>query len=89
MNLETKSTFQNELTTLRTEVERLTALQEITKLLNREPDPDRMLSLIMDYAVSLTGAERGFLLLTENDLEDGSQLDFQAIRSRVHHPLTT
>jgi transcriptional regulator with GAF, ATPase, and Fis domain len=49
--------------------ERFYRLLEIYRQINSELDPDRLLGLVMDTAVELTGAERGFLLLG-NDAED-------------------
>ena len=46
--------------------ERLYRLLEIYRRINSERDPDRLLGLVMDTAVELTGAERGFLLLGES-----------------------
>ncbi|MEZ6184748.1 MAG: sigma 54-interacting transcriptional regulator [Planctomycetota bacterium] len=40
-------------------------VQEITKALNLEVDLDRLLHLIIDAGIDLTGAERGFMLLTD------------------------
>lgn len=42
----------------------LRRLAEITKALNSEYDLERLLDLIMDVAIELVGAERGFLILT-------------------------
>lgn len=42
--------------------------------LNRERDPERLLELILDAAVSLVGAERGFIILSE-DIEKHSASD--------------
>jgi transcriptional regulator with GAF, ATPase, and Fis domain len=44
--------------------QRLLRLQSINKALAEERDEKRLLALILDSAVELTGAERGFLLLT-------------------------
>jgi len=44
--------------------QRLIRLQNINKALAEERDEKRLLELILDSAVELTGAERGFLLLT-------------------------
>jgi len=44
--------------------QRLLRLQNINKALAGERDEKRLLALILDSAVELTGAERGFLLLT-------------------------
>ncbi len=43
--------------------ERFYRLLEIYRQINSELDPERLLGLVMDTAVELTGAERGFLLL--------------------------
>lgn len=54
----------------------LLILQEITKELNRETDHDRLLELIMDAAIHLIRAERGFLILVRGD-----QLEFKVARN--------
>jgi serine/threonine-protein kinase PknK len=51
------------------EYNKLLRLQEITRALNSELDASKLLRIIMDSVVELTGAERGFLILT--DPEDG------------------
>jgi serine/threonine-protein kinase PknK len=43
--------------------ERVYRLLEIYRQVNSELDPERLLGLVMNTAVELTGAERGFLLL--------------------------
>ena len=43
--------------------ERFYRLLEIYRQVNSELDPERLLGLVMDTSVELTGAERGFLLL--------------------------
>jgi transcriptional regulator with GAF, ATPase, and Fis domain len=43
--------------------ERFYRLLEIYRQVNSELDPERLLGLVMDTAVELTGAEKGFLLL--------------------------
>ena len=50
---------------LRDAVYDFSRVQEITKALNLEVDLDRLLNLIIDAAIDLVGAERGFLLLTD------------------------
>jgi transcriptional regulator with GAF, ATPase, and Fis domain/DNA-binding XRE family transcriptional regulator len=48
----------------------LTRLMEINRELTREHDPKRLLPLIMKYAVELTGAERGMIVMPrDNKLE--------------------
>jgi len=54
----------------------LLILQEITKELNTESDRGQLLELIMDTAIQLVGAERGFLVLVK-----GSQLEFKVARN--------
>jgi phosphoserine phosphatase RsbU/P len=51
-------------------------LQEINKELNRETDQDQLLELIMDTAIHLIRAERGFLILVKGD-----QLEFKVARN--------
>ena len=46
--------------------ERFYRLLEIYRRINSELDPERLLGLVMDTAVELTGAERGFLLLGDS-----------------------
>jgi serine/threonine-protein kinase PknK len=58
--------------------ERFYRLLEIYRQVNSELDPERLLELVMNTAVELTGAERGFLLL-------GSSPD--ALRVEVAHNL--
>ena len=58
-------------------IERLYRLLEIYRRINSERDPDRLLGLVMDTAVELTGAERGFLLLGES----ASQLRVEVARN--------
>lgn len=58
-------------------------LLEINKALNSELDRRRLLELIMDCATSLTGAERGFLLLPKEDgfaVEVARNLDQETIK---------
>jgi transcriptional regulator with GAF, ATPase, and Fis domain len=63
----------------------LERLAEINKLLNSEHDAQRLLDLIVDSAIDLTGAARGFLILF-----DGRAEEFRAARnideSTIHHP---
>ena len=51
-------------------VETLFHLQSVASALNSELNLDKLLSLIVDHAVKLTGAERGFLILMgKKDME--------------------
>ncbi len=63
----------------------LERLAEINKALNTERDTQRLLELIVDSAIELTGAARGFLILF-----DGRAEEFRAARhideSTIHNP---
>jgi serine phosphatase RsbU (regulator of sigma subunit) len=54
----------------------LLILQEINKAINSELDLDRLLELIMESAINLVNAERGFLILVQN-----GQLHFEVARN--------
>ncbi|RMG06651.1 MAG: FHA domain-containing protein [Planctomycetota bacterium] len=54
----------------------LLILQEVAKELNSETDLDSLLELIMDTAIGLIQAERGFLILVK-----GGQLEFRVARN--------
>jgi transcriptional regulator with GAF, ATPase, and Fis domain/tetratricopeptide (TPR) repeat protein len=73
------------LTALAERLRNLERLAEINKLLNSEHDTQRLLELIVDSAIDLTGAARGFLILF-----DGRAEEFRAARnideSTIHHP---
>ena len=51
------------------EADRLVKVLHVARELNREFDRDKLLGLILDRAIELTGAERGFVIL----LEDGRE----------------
>lgn len=63
----------------------LERLGEINKALNTERDAQRLLDLIVDSAIEITGAARGFLILF-----DGRAEEFRAARnideSTIHRP---
>ncbi|MEZ0227803.1 MAG: SpoIIE family protein phosphatase [Planctomycetota bacterium] len=62
----------------------LLILQEINKALNSETDLARLLELIMDTAIHLCDAERGFLVLvTEEKLEFvvARNIDYEAVKT--------
>ncbi|HEX5009074.1 MAG TPA: sigma 54-interacting transcriptional regulator, partial [Planctomycetota bacterium] len=63
----------------------LERLAEINKVLNAEHEPQRLLDLIVDSAIEITGAARGFLILF-----DGRAEEFRAARhideSSIRHP---
>ena len=58
---------------LRDAVFELRRLQELTKALNTELDIDRLLDVIIDAAIELVGAERGFLILMAGDATKGAK----------------
>jgi serine/threonine-protein kinase PknK len=61
---------------LRRERSRLIRLQRINRAINSELDQKRLLDVIMDCAIELTNAERGFLLV-----KDGDSLRFEVARN--------
>jgi transcriptional regulator with GAF, ATPase, and Fis domain/predicted negative regulator of RcsB-dependent stress response len=61
------------------ESDRLTRIFEITRDLARERDLERLLERVVDHAVALVGAERGFLLL----VDDGGKLVAQTVRGQT------
>jgi transcriptional regulator with GAF, ATPase, and Fis domain len=67
---------------LRDAVFELRRLQELTKAVNSEMDIDRLLGLVMDAAIELVGAERGFLILMAGDAtKDSAAVAFRAARN--------
>ena len=62
------------------DAELLAALLEINKELNAESELRRLLERIIDHAVELTGAERGFLLLTRLGAQ-GAQARIEVARN--------
>ncbi len=66
--------------------ERFYRLLEINRQLNSEQDPARLLERIMDAAVELTGAERGFLVIwhdAEPHIEIARNVDRETIDSEA------
>ena len=59
----------------------LAALLQINKELNAEPNLKRLLERIIDHAVDLTGAERGFLLLTQDRAAGGDPIHIEVARN--------
>lgn len=57
-------------------LEQLETLHNITRALNTSLDLDEVLNIVVDQVVSVTGAERGFLLLFDED----DNLQFQVAR---------
>jgi phosphoserine phosphatase RsbU/P len=65
-------------------LQNLLILQEINKALNSETDLSRLLELIMDMAIHLTQAERGFLVLIRNEqltFKVARNIDYGAVKS--------
>jgi len=52
------------------EADRLVKVLHVARELNREFDRDKLLSLILDRAIELTGAERGFVILLADGREE-------------------
>ncbi|MEM8886050.1 MAG: GAF domain-containing protein, partial [Planctomycetota bacterium] len=52
------------------EADRLVKILHIAREMNRELDRDSLLGLILDRAIELTGAERGFVILLEGGREE-------------------
>ncbi|MBX3466940.1 MAG: sigma 54-interacting transcriptional regulator [Planctomycetes bacterium] len=66
---------------LRDAVFELRRLQELTKALNSEVDIDRLLDLVIDAAIELAGAERGFLILMAPGAGGEGAVAFRAARN--------
>ncbi|MHC4778478.1 MAG: sigma 54-interacting transcriptional regulator [Planctomycetota bacterium] len=66
----------NRLESFRANFRNLMRLQEVIKAVNSEQNLDRLLALIMDHAVEIAGAERGFMMLLE-----GKNLKFRIARN--------
>jgi len=64
---------------------RLTALAEVAGIVNSSLQLPEVLNRVMDQIVSLTGAERAFLMLLD---EETGQLEFQAARNLDRETIT-
>ncbi|MHC5021030.1 MAG: sigma 54-interacting transcriptional regulator [Planctomycetota bacterium] len=73
---------ENNPDTLREEVAVLNRLLNVNKRLASEHDLDKLLEAIVDDAIALSGAERGFILLQE-----GEEFAFQVARNTQGEPL--
>ncbi len=69
---------QEELAAEEKEHEQLTALYEVSQVVNSTLDLSEVLNIVMDTIISLTGAERGFLMLLD---EETGELDFKVARN--------
>ncbi len=63
---------------------RLAALYKVSQALGTSLDLDKVLEQVMDAVIDLTGAERGFLMLFD---QDTNHLDLQAARNIEHETL--
>ncbi|MBC7249152.1 MAG: GAF domain-containing protein [Anaerolineae bacterium] len=68
---------QDDLTARTKEHEQLSALYEVTQLINSTLDLEEVLKRVMDTIIELTGAERGFLMLID---EETGELEFKVAR---------
>jgi serine phosphatase RsbU (regulator of sigma subunit) len=65
------------------EVERLTALMDLARQINSELDTEKVLGSAMKAAVKLTGAERGYLVLTDDGGDQTVRASFRFDRDMV------
>lgn len=77
--------FDNELNRLRTDIDamhkehnQLRALSEVGAVINSTLDPDEVLNRVMDKIIQITGAERGYLMLRNNET---GELEFKVARN--------
>jgi len=68
----------HELTTQLKELENLTALYNVSQIVNSTLDLSEVLNLTMDLIIQVTGAERGFLMLMD---DGGGELTFRIARN--------
>lgn len=69
--------LQGDLTARTKEHEQLSALYEVTRLINSTLDLEEVLKRVMDTIIELTGAERGFLMLIDDET---GELEFKVAR---------
>jgi transcriptional regulator with GAF, ATPase, and Fis domain len=62
----------------------LLRLQRVARAINSELEQDHLLEIIVDHAIELTDAERGFLILFA---EDGDEMVFQCSRNFAKEPV--
>lgn len=67
-----------------TELDQLRALASITSLINSSLDPDEVLNEVIDRAVGLTGAERGYIVLRDSRT---GELQFRVARDSYRQTL--
>jgi len=71
-------TLRRQSSTVQRERERLATLLEVSQLVNSTLKLEDLLEIVMDRAIAVTGAERGFLMLRD---EAGGQLHFAVARN--------
>ncbi|MGB9723785.1 MAG: ATP-binding protein [Chloroflexia bacterium] len=71
-------TLRQEFSTVHRERERLATLFEVSQLVNSTLQLDDLLEIVLDRAIAVTGAERGFLMLRD---EASGQLHFAVARN--------
>jgi adenylate cyclase len=69
--------LQDDLTARTKEHEQLSGLYEVTQLINSTLDLEEVLRRVMDTIIELTGAERGFLMLIDDET---GELEFKVAR---------
>ncbi len=79
---DTRALDQTSLATLRIDVEGLRMLLDVSRRINAERDPQALLAAVVDSLVSVTKADRGFLVLRE-----GAGLKFTVARDKSGRPL--
>ena len=67
------------LRSLEEKVEQLRRLQHVTAAISSTLDPARLMALIVDSAIDISGAERGFLLVADADAD--AEIRFPAARN--------
>jgi len=78
--------FQQAIDALAREREALRALYEVGQAVNSTLDVDAVLNQVMDHIIELTGAERGFLMLRD---EDTGGLEFRVARNVERETITS
>ena len=71
---EEEASFRTILSELPDEREKLRAFARVTRELSKETDKGALLRLIVDTAIALLGGERGFLLQSEQAIDDAASL---------------
>ncbi len=69
-----------------TELEQLRALAKTTRLINSSLEPDEVLNEVLDTAIALTGAERGYIVLRSSRT---GELQFRTARDLNRQPIDT